>query len=59
MISARFCHRMVGYLEEEAVRTYTHCIEVGIMCTLLSKYSPLSPHSLSLPPDSVPVYPVY
>ena len=28
LISPRFCHRFVGYLEEEAVRTYTHCIEV-------------------------------
>ncbi len=27
-ISARFCHRFVGYLEEEAVITYTHCIQV-------------------------------
>lgn len=25
-ISPRFCHRFVGYLEEEAVRTYTHCL---------------------------------
>ncbi|KAL4433206.1 hypothetical protein ABPG74_010901 [Tetrahymena malaccensis] len=24
----RVCHRIVGYLEEEAVKTYTHCIEV-------------------------------
>lgn len=23
----RVCHRIVGYLEEEAVKTYTHCIE--------------------------------
>jgi len=27
LISPKFCHRLVGYLEEEAVRTYTHCIE--------------------------------
>jgi len=26
MISPRFCHRFVGYLEEEAVKTYTHCL---------------------------------
>eukprot|EP00128_Syssomonas_multiformis_P008790 Colp12_sorted_trinity150504_noHs@34761 len=26
-ISPRFCHRFVGYLEEEAVKTYTHCLE--------------------------------
>lgn len=29
LISPRFCHRFVGYLEEEAVKTYTHCLEVG------------------------------
>eukprot|EP00672_Neobodo_designis_P010863 CAMPEP_0174878488 /NCGR_PEP_ID=MMETSP1114-20130205/82780_1 /TAXON_ID=312471 /ORGANISM="Neobodo designis, Strain CCAP 1951/1" /LENGTH=372 /DNA_ID=CAMNT_0016113877 /DNA_START=72 /DNA_END=1190 /DNA_ORIENTATION=+ len=28
LISPRLCHRFVGYLEEEAVRTYTHIIEV-------------------------------
>jgi len=28
MISPRFCHRFVGYLEEEAVKTYTLCLEV-------------------------------
>ncbi|GLB38455.1 putative alternative oxidase [Lyophyllum shimeji] len=27
MISPRTCHRFVGYLEEEAVLTYTRCIE--------------------------------
>lgn len=27
LISPKFCHRFVGYLEEEAVKTYTHCIE--------------------------------
>ena len=27
LISAKTAHRMVGYLEEEAVRTYTHCLE--------------------------------
>jgi len=26
ILSPRACHRFVGYLEEEAVRTYTHCI---------------------------------
>lgn len=26
-VSARFCHRFVGYLEEEAVITYTKCLE--------------------------------
>ena len=28
LISPKFCHRFVGYLEEEAVKTYTHCLEV-------------------------------
>ena len=28
LISPRFTHRLVGYLEEEAVKTYTHCLEV-------------------------------
>jgi hypothetical protein len=27
MISPRTCHRFIGYLEEEAVLTYTHAIE--------------------------------
>jgi hypothetical protein len=27
LISPRFCHAIVGYLEEEAVKTYTHCLE--------------------------------
>jgi len=27
MIWPRCCHRIVGYLEEEAVKTYTHCID--------------------------------
>ena len=27
MLSPRFCHRFVGYLEEEAVVTYTKCVE--------------------------------
>ncbi|KAK3106320.1 hypothetical protein FSP39_017656, partial [Pinctada imbricata] len=34
LISPRFCHRFVGYLEEEAVYTYTKClqdIETGSM----------------------------
>lgn len=26
LLSPRFCHRFVGYLEEEAVKTYTHCL---------------------------------
>nr|UNU90929.1 alternative oxidase [Oncomelania hupensis] len=27
VISPRFCHRFVGYLEEEAVKTYSKCLE--------------------------------
>jgi len=27
LLSARFCHRFVGYLEEEAVKTYTHLLK--------------------------------
>ena len=27
LISPRFCHRFVGYLEEEAVKTYTLCLQ--------------------------------
>ncbi|XP_028408745.1 alternative oxidase, mitochondrial-like [Dendronephthya gigantea] len=27
LLSPRFCHRFVGYLEEEAVKTYTYCLE--------------------------------
>lgn len=27
LISPRFCHRLVGYLEEEAVKTYTKCLQ--------------------------------
>ena len=30
MLSPQLCHRFVGYLEEEAVRTYTHCLQVLI-----------------------------
>ncbi len=28
MINPTFCHRFVGYLEEEAVKTYTHSLEL-------------------------------
>ena len=33
LISPKFCHRFVGYLEEEAVKTYTHCLEVHLTQT--------------------------
>jgi len=26
VVSPKLCHSFVGYLEEEAVKTYTHCI---------------------------------
>ena len=26
LISPRHCHAFIGYLEEEAVKTYTHCL---------------------------------
>eukprot|EP01025_Chloroclados_australasicus_P013971 TRINITY_DN16537_c0_g1_i1.p1 TRINITY_DN16537_c0_g1~~TRINITY_DN16537_c0_g1_i1.p1 ORF type:complete len:365 (-),score=25.65 TRINITY_DN16537_c0_g1_i1:500-1471(-) len=26
LVSPKFCHRMVGYLEEEAIKTYSHCL---------------------------------
>lgn len=29
LISPRFCHRFVGYLEEEAVVTYSKCVDVS------------------------------
>ncbi|KAL9968463.1 hypothetical protein ACROYT_G026840 [Oculina patagonica] len=28
LLSPRFCHRFVGYLEEEAVKTYTYCLKL-------------------------------
>jgi len=34
LLSPRYCHSFVGYLEEEAVKTYTHClkdIEDGVL----------------------------
>ena len=31
IVSPRFCHRFVGYLEEEAVKTYSKCLEVFIL----------------------------
>jgi len=36
LISPKFCHRFVGYLEEEAVKTYTHCLEVDLMQNVLA-----------------------
>lgn len=36
-VQPRICHRIVGYLEEEAVKTYTHMIE-----EILREDSPIS-----------------
>lgn len=36
LASPRTCHAMVGYLEEEAVRTYTHALEVRAVCVQVS-----------------------
>ena len=30
LVSPQFCHALVGYLEEEAVKTYTHALKVGV-----------------------------
>lgn len=38
LISPKICHRFVGYLEEEAVHTYTRCIH-EIEAGLLPKWS--------------------
>jgi hypothetical protein len=29
LVSPKFCHALVGYLEEEAVKTYTHALAVS------------------------------
>ena len=34
LLSPKFCHRFVGYLEEEAVKTYTQCLKVSIYVAL-------------------------
>lgn len=44
-LSPRFCHRFVGYLEEEAVKTYTHCIEVSVSLHMVFNF--LTCHVLS------------
>lgn len=41
LLSPKFCHRFVGYLEEEAVKTYTKCLEVStseFSCSLNSVF---------------------
>lgn len=40
LASPSFCHRVVGYLEEEAVRTYTHMLhDIDAGDTALSKWA--------------------
>ena len=34
LLSPKFCHRFVGYLEEEAVKTYTQCLKVLLFVVL-------------------------
>ena len=34
LLSPKFCHRFVGYLEEEAVKTYTQCLKVILFVVL-------------------------
>lgn len=36
VFSPRFCHRFVGYLEEEAVKTYSHCLEVNLLTVVIN-----------------------
>ncbi len=31
LLSPKTCHAFVGYLEEEAVKTYTHALKVGYL----------------------------
>ncbi|EDQ92214.1 uncharacterized protein MONBRDRAFT_14481, partial [Monosiga brevicollis MX1] len=43
LVSPRTCHRFIGYLEEEAVKTYSHAIEAldkGMMPTWNNKEAP-------------------
>jgi len=50
LISPRFCHRFVGYLEEEAVKTYTLCLEVswGLSIAVFRLHTPQMPMSDSI-----------
>lgn len=56
LISPRFCHRFVGYLEEEAVKTYTKClqdIETGEIQVWKTKPAPdLAIRYWALKPDA-------
>jgi hypothetical protein len=36
LLSPKFCHSLVGYLEEEAVKTYTHAIKVRAPTAMFS-----------------------
>ena len=53
VFSPRFCHRFVGYLEEEAVKTYTKCLEVTV-ATALFKGEP-NRASIMGPIDSIEI----
>jgi threonyl-tRNA synthetase len=56
LVSPRFCHRFVGYLEEEAVKTYTHVlaeIDNGSLAKFAAaKASPLAVSYWKLSPDA-------
>ncbi|XP_013379624.1 alternative oxidase, mitochondrial [Lingula anatina] len=56
LISPYFCHRFVGYLEEEAVKTYTKCLQDIDSGSLPWKNSPAPPIAKDywqLPPDAM------
>ena len=53
ILSPRTCHRFVGYLEEEAVVTYTHAIEELERGHLPKWYGHFG-HALRLGPRSLP-----
>ena len=50
IISPRTCHRFVGYLEEEAVVTYTHAIEELDRGHLPKWYAQLWSRAVNRPP---------
>nr|CAB3256645.1 alternative oxidase, mitochondrial-like [Phallusia mammillata] len=57
LISPRFCHRFVGYLEEEAVKTYTHCLKAidngELKMWKLMKAPEIAIEYWKLPPDAM------
>ncbi|CAH0476096.1 unnamed protein product [Peronospora belbahrii] len=59
LVSSKTCHRFVGYLEEEAVRTYTHLledIENGHMGVWKQKKAPLIAQTYYKLPQDASVY---